>query len=588
MFLRIRTGILTLLLLLSVQVQAQDLPIAANTAALQAFPSTMASAVLRLDAASGVGAPPQFFTSSPSACSITGGDVGSQVPPSDGKCWIAQYGAAGADLRQWGCVGNGTADNSACVQKAINAMQGGLLRISGGLFRVNSALTSAGQIVIEGDAGGGGIYNAGCSTGLRAGPANFDLLTLRGAGSVLSRVCIDSVNGATSTSGAAVVLPVDANSVRLEGNQINGICWAIDVSGIGSRQNVESIITQNTITILSDSPLCGGIRVGVSSTKANTVDLKLTNNAVYCNYKPGTGLLVLDAGGIVSEGNVFSFNCGVGTKIFPGAEHAVAWSSFAGSVLGDTDTASGLVIDTGSSTATVFGNRFTGSWASNSNSDAAILIQNTANALSFSGIYFVQQTVYARSNLPAIRIKGGRNIHIRDSTICSAGPSSSSGIIYEGNASNIMIQNNRIGQCDNYNGGTVAAGITISTSSTDIGMVTGNDFTFTVTPINWSPTANSNNIRFIANDNFGIDDTFSSPIPTASAISVPVNPIAIVSGNGTISSITPVYQGRRIKMIVQGIVNFTTGGNICTARTTSFNQTVEGIYNPSYNCWFLQ
>lgn len=584
-----RAGFLIPLFLTLAQAQAQtaNLPVVSNTAELQALASTSAPAVLRLDAVPGAEAPPQVFVSSSSACPITGGDTGSQVPSSDGKCWIARHGTRGADVRQWGCTGNATADNSACMQAAIDAMQGGTLRISGGLFRVNSPLVSAGQIVIEGDSGGGGIYNSKCATGLRAGTSNVDLLTLRGAGSVVSRLCIDSASR-TSTSGAAVVVPAGANSVRLEGNQINGICWAIDVTGGTDTQNAETVISNNTLTISSKSPSCGGIRVGARSTGARTVDLKLSNNAIFCNYRPGIGLLVLDSGGIISEGNVFSFNCGIGTKLFPGKGQAVIWSSFAGSVLGDTDTTSNLVIDTNSKTATLFGNRFSGAWASNPHNGAAVVIQNMAGTKNFSGIDMVHQTIYTRNNLPGVRIKSGTNIRVRDSTICSNGNSAGSAIIYEGDASNVSIQNNRIGQCDNYRGGTLATGITITTNQSNIGLVTGNNFTNTRTPIAWAPTGNADALSFIASDNLGIDNTFSRAIPAAAEITVPVNPIAMISGSGTISSIQPVYQARQITMIVQGIVDFVVGGNICNALTASSSQTVEGVYNSSVGCWLLR
>ncbi|NTJ51388.1 hypothetical protein G6K93_30655 [Agrobacterium rhizogenes] len=571
----------------SVWAQTTNLPVVQNTTALQAVASTFAPAVLRLDAATGVGAPPQIFISTPTACSITGGDVGSQVPSSDGKCWIARYGSNNADVRQWGCIGNASFDNSTCIQAAINAMQKKVLHIGGGLFVVNSSLVSAGQIIIEGDGGGGGIYSSGCLSGLRAGTANFDLLTLQGAGSVLQNLCIDSVSK-TSTSGAAVVIPANANSVRVQGNQINGICWAVDVSGSGGVQNVESLIFANTLTISSNSPSCGGIRVGANSTNASTVDLKLQSNVVYCNSQPGTGLLVLDSGGILAQGNVFSYNCGVGTKLFPGAGQAVIWSSFSGSALGDTDTASDLVIDTNSNTATLFGNRFTGAWTSNAMGGPAILIQNTANSVSVSGIDLVQQTVYARGNLPGIDIKSGTNIRIKDSTICSSGNSSGAAIIYEGNATDVSIQNNRIGQCDNYAGGALATGIRIATSSQNIGIVTGNNFIYTTTPIDWAPTNNSNAIKFIIEDNLGVDDVFTAAIPTSAAVTLPVNPVAILSGNGTVSTINPVFQGRRIKMIVQGTVNFTTGGNVCNTLAVTFNQTVDGVFNSAYGCWFLR
>lgn len=105
------------------------------------------------------------------------------------------------------------------------------------------------------------------------------------------------------------------------------------------------MISANTFTISSNSASCGAIRVWANSTGSSTVDLKVQSNSVYCNNQPGTGLLVIDSGGIVAQGNVFSYNCGVGTKLFPGASQAVVWSLFSGLWMRGAKTQSGAEND---------------------------------------------------------------------------------------------------------------------------------------------------------------------------------------------------------------------------------------------------
>jgi hypothetical protein len=85
---------------------------AASNTVLQALPSTLQS-VTREGYATKGDAPALTFIASNSACSLNAGagDTGSQVPTSDGKCWIAQFGDE-ADIRQWGLQPGGQADTA--------------------------------------------------------------------------------------------------------------------------------------------------------------------------------------------------------------------------------------------------------------------------------------------------------------------------------------------------------------------------------------------------------------------------------------------------------------------------------------------
>jgi hypothetical protein len=79
--------------------------------------------VWRLDFSAGLGAPPLFYVPSVGACSLNAGagDGGSQVPSSNGKCWLAKFGQE-ADIRQWGADPTGTADSSAAFNSALTSM----------------------------------------------------------------------------------------------------------------------------------------------------------------------------------------------------------------------------------------------------------------------------------------------------------------------------------------------------------------------------------------------------------------------------------------------------------------------------------
>lgn len=133
-----------------------------SNATLRNIPSYATSAVMRLGFATPGDADPLVFLSSTTACSLNGGDGdgGSQVKSLDGKCWIADFPAVGADVRQWGakpdavpgaigaaCTGISGTDNTAAIQAAINySFATGARVVAGGagFYRTNTRLNFTG------------------------------------------------------------------------------------------------------------------------------------------------------------------------------------------------------------------------------------------------------------------------------------------------------------------------------------------------------------------------------------------------------------------------------------------------------------
>lgn len=115
------------------------LPLALTNAQLKLLPSWQYSSVLRLGVNSIGDAPPQWFTPSASACSIAGGDVGSQVATADGGCLHANYPAGDVDIRQWGA--SPAADIMPFLLKAWAANTGRCIHIPAGVWPVESSQT---------------------------------------------------------------------------------------------------------------------------------------------------------------------------------------------------------------------------------------------------------------------------------------------------------------------------------------------------------------------------------------------------------------------------------------------------------------
>jgi hypothetical protein len=97
--------------------------VVASNAVLQATASTFAAAIERTDYSIGFGAPPLTYTPSAGACSLNGGngDNGSQVRSSDGKCWLATFGAHPIDVREFGADPTGVSDAAAALNACLAA-----------------------------------------------------------------------------------------------------------------------------------------------------------------------------------------------------------------------------------------------------------------------------------------------------------------------------------------------------------------------------------------------------------------------------------------------------------------------------------
>jgi hypothetical protein len=96
------------------------LPIVLNNTQLKLLPSWQYFSVLRMGVTTVGDAPPLWFNPSSTACTISGGDVGSQNPSYDGGCFNATYPVGYLDPREWGADSTGSADSTTALQAAVN------------------------------------------------------------------------------------------------------------------------------------------------------------------------------------------------------------------------------------------------------------------------------------------------------------------------------------------------------------------------------------------------------------------------------------------------------------------------------------
>lgn len=506
------------------------------------------------------------------------------------------------DIRAWGCS-VALADNGPCINKAITNNPSGTVYIKGGLFKVTTPIVASTGVDIVGESNAPGVYNSACVSGLVQSVANIDLLTLTNGGSV-SNLCITQASGVTNSAGHGLYSlnsVSTAGQTRFENNQVNGACYGIAFTGTGGQQNVEPIAIGNTV-IPAANANCAGFRIGELTTGGNTVDVRLTNNSVYCGNNLPTALLVNDSGGIQTSNNVFGYQCNVGTQLLPGANQSIIWSQFGVGPAGDTDNVHDVSIDTASSSATMFGNYFNGTWGSNAQTGANVYVRNTAGAASLSGLYFKHFIAYVGPGATGFDFGGSwANIHVESSTICSTNANNSSnvGIAIGGSVSQFSILGNKIGACESFNGTpNVGTGISITSSATDLGIVSGNTFgnasNPTTNPIVFAPTGTLNFLHYIQTNNKGVDDFNTSPIATTSNISLPIYPIIYTTGAGTVTNLSgAIWPGREvtIRHTSADSMSFATGGSgtgvMCAPASIGQFQQVTATYDPGNNCWWI-
>ena len=141
--------------------------VSVNTnAQLAALSYSYAPVVVRLGYTTAGDAPPVLYTRSNSACSLNAGagDGGSQVPTSDGKCWLGTFPTNKIDVRQFGASNTVASDATSAIQAAINyagtlassgTYTGAVVHLPAGEYLISSTLTiSNNNVTIEGDGKG--------------------------------------------------------------------------------------------------------------------------------------------------------------------------------------------------------------------------------------------------------------------------------------------------------------------------------------------------------------------------------------------------------------------------------------------------
>jgi hypothetical protein len=476
----------------------------------------------------------------------------------------------------FGCVGDGVADDTQCIQHALDAANGKYLTLGPYLYAISGPLSTANTVIIVGSQLAAGIYSSSCVSGFTAKTVNLNLLTLTGSNSSISRVCFQMGSAFDgNSSGAALKFGVGTMFSAIN-NQFNFCFVCIDVTGSGNKQNVSTRIVRNVFQSPSDQG--AGVRVGFSSIAGDTVSTRVYDNECWAAV-PNTAacILFLDAGGAFMRGNS-PFQMGIGTKIFPGHGQTVSYL-FAEDIMGDTSYVSDLLIDSNGGTVSLL--NFNGVWTSGAggSSGKSVRIMNSGGGaldnIKFTASRFVLQS----GATVGVSVEAGNAVGLFSSTFCSnTNLPNASLLAVGGHAARVTIQGNDFSAC----GGVPGTGISIASGASFLN-VRGNNIGTPTIAISYIPAGETATIG----DNVGVDN-LSATVVSASKLVLPLHSMVLISGNTTVTSIAGTWSNRTVTIVATDPTGVKiAGGANSTCANATLNQFVPMrlTWISSLGCW---
>jgi hypothetical protein len=444
--------------------------------------------IWRLDFAANRNAGPLFFLPQSGTCAAASmaNDGGSCVDGAGGNSFKAVHAAAGSSFRQWGCAGDGTTDDTACVQAAFTAAGNWktILRVGN---REKYGISSTGitcrlPIQVIGNAASSGASPSYITqSGFTALSPNSTLFKLYYgcSGSLFSDVHIDMASAAgTNVSGAAITMGDGTpngnipGSITFERVSINYPCIGIDVNGV-------SMTLRGVSVVKTSGTGCGGVRVGHNTTGWTTADTRIVDSTILgdTTVPAEYGMLFEDAGSpYVTNNDIVA----TGTILRPGSGQGVKWGFFSNTVLGDqvkTDTGA-LLITTSTGAVANEHHVFDNVWGVVSGTSAATanVTFSTPSPASFGWFTITGGSRFFGGQQDTISALAGHDIHIRGNTLCGFGNPSGYGINIANGVNRVIITDNYArSSCGLTPAGTPTASIALGASgSNDEYLVTGN------------------------------------------------------------------------------------------------------------------
>lgn len=243
-----------------------------------------------------------------------------------------------------------------------------------------------------------------------------------------------------------------------------------------------------------------GIMVGQNTTKAGTVDPRITNTTIEgADADENTGLIVYDAGGLYLENNDILYGQ-YGTVFSPGKNQVISWTFASNTVFGDTTHSHAFYIDPTDSTAVVEGIKIINSWASPNGGGTAIDIADHTDTLTpvVDDINISGMSIYG-SGLDSVHVGTSSATHFKftNSSIC-AGASAYTAVYVGKGVTGVDVSHNTIPSTCGTHTTNHSIGINLAGSNSNI-IVHDNNLSGLGTPVTVSTQSSPSTISFKGN-----------------------------------------------------------------------------------------
>ncbi|MFQ5442702.1 MAG: glycosyl hydrolase family 28-related protein [Thermodesulfobacteriota bacterium] len=361
-----------------------------------------------------------------------------------------------ADVRAYGAVGDGVADDTAAIQSAVDALTGGgTVFFPQGTYKITSAVTVSASgvhllgtgtgnttIKIESAAIDGVVFGDGVTQYTDVGCSNMSFtsaITRTGGGAVkFTKIIRGALRDFTINSqfygielNAVTIAYIARGDIR---NTIAATGRAIYINGAGNDHFISRVVADNP-----------------------------------AGSEPLAGLSITQSGAIWVDSCDF-IHCGRGLLLDVSAGNEITWCFFSNSAF-DTCNDDGAQIDTVSG-GSIRGVTFSNCWFS-SNTNRGVTIGQTSGTV--DGIHLVGCRFF-NNGTNGLGIAGGSNVNI-DSCLASGNSqtvsNTDSGIWIDSGVGNFTVRNCHSGQMAGF-GNTQKYGIEVAAGASDNYMITNN------------------------------------------------------------------------------------------------------------------
>jgi Pectate lyase superfamily protein len=427
---------------------------------------------------------------------------------------------------QFGAAGNGTTDDTAAIQAAINAvgLNGGTLYFPPGTYKTTATLNVAKGLVR--------LYGAGKAIStIACNQATGDTLAIGSPTSALQSVYIDGLSFSPSVAKAS------GNEIHVIGNNINIFVDDVIFTGGFTHYFADSYGAASSYWLTnyySQGSAGPAVAVGGNNGFMQDVwiaDAIMGNNETHFDIVWASGFYIRNIDAELASGTALQIN--------PTAGHEVVAGWFE-SVLFDTNASVAIDLSTkGGNTASL---RFKDCWCSGGNASGLIILDDVTSGGALNDIRFSGGVVQGGTQHGAF-VVGGKHIRfdgVEFSNNGSSNPGTSSGCFVNANVSDFTFVNCSSGflGVTAVTGGTAVQGygLTVAGGAVNNLIVANNNFDGNITaPFqNLSTGINQKVVNNVPNP------TFSTPAVPASTASI-TNPagrdIRVFISGGTFTAV---------------------------------------------------